>query len=80
MAFNFALFKDRLLTFGTLNYALIYRQGLADERIEFVVDNLDYLYAMTHVGDFCETEILPYYPNLITLSFDKVRLKGVFRK
>lgn len=80
MSFDLESFKLSLAPFGTLNYAMIFNEGQADEHLEFVVDDVNYLYAVSNFGEFCNTEILPYYPNLIVLSMDRIRLKGAFRK
>lgn len=80
MSFNLEEFKTALQPFGTLNYARIFNEGDANESLEFVVDNVEYLYAVSNFGEFTTTQILPYYPNLIVLSMDKIRLKGAFRK
>ena len=68
MSFDLESFKLSLAPFGTLNYAMIFNEGQADEHLEFVVDDVNYLYAVSNFGEFCNTEILPYYPNLIVLS------------
>jgi len=78
MSFNLEEFKIALQPFGTLTYALIFNEGDANEHLEFVVDNVEYLYSVSNFGEFVNTQILPYYPNLIVLSMDKVRLKGAF--
>ena len=78
MSFNLEEFKIALQPFGTLTYALIFNEGDAKESLEFVVDNVEYLYSVSNFGEFVNTQILPYYPNLIVLSMDKVRLKGAF--
>jgi len=80
MSFDLEEFKIALQPFGTLSYALIFNEGDANEHLEFVVDNVEYLYAVSNFGEFCNTQILPYYPNLIVLSMDKIRLKGAFSK
>ena len=80
MSFNLDEFKTALIPFGTLNYAMIFNEGQADEHLEFVVDDVDYLYAVSNFGEFCNTQILPYYPTLIVLSMDRIRLKGAFKK
>ena len=80
MSFDLESFKLSLAPFGTLNYAKIFNEGKADEHLEFVVDDVNYLYSVSNFGDFCNSEILPYYPSLIVLSMDRIRLKGAFRK
>ena len=80
MSFNLEEFKIALQPFGTLTYARIFNEGDANESLEFVVDNVEYLYAVSNFGGFTTTQILPYYPNLIVLSMDKIRLKGAFSK
>ncbi len=80
MSFDLEKFKNSLKPFGTLSYAMIFNEGEADEHLEFVVDDVNYLYAVSNFGEFTTTQILPYYPNLIVLSMDKIRLKGAFGK
>ena len=80
MAFNLEEFKTSLAPFGTLNYALVWDPGEESEYLEFVVDQVNYLYAVTNFGLEVTTQILPYYPNLVVLSMDRIRLKGAFRK
>ena len=80
MSFDLEQFKIALGAFGTLTYAIIFYEGEANERIEFVVDNVNYLYAVSNFGEFTSTQILPYYPELVVLSMDKIRLKGSFTK
>jgi len=78
MSFDLESFKLSLVPFGKLNYAMIFNEGQPNEHLEFVVDNVEYLYAVSNFGQFVNTQILPYYPNLIVLSMDKIRLKGAF--
>lgn len=80
MSFDLESFKLSLVPFGTLNYAMIFNEGEADEHLEFVVDNVNYLYSVSNFGELVSSEILPYYPTLIVLSMDRIRLKGAFRK
>ena len=80
MSFNLEHFKILLAPFGTLSYAVIFNEGLETEYLEFVVDSVNYLYAVSNFGAFTTTQILPYYPNLVALSMDKLRLKGAFKK
>jgi len=80
MNFNIDEFKIALAPFGTLTYALIFDEGKETEYLEFAVDNVNYLYAVSNFGAFTTTQILPYYPNLVVLSMDKIRLKGAFKK
>lgn len=77
--FDLEKFKTALQPFGTINYAITFNDGDADV-LEFVVDDVNYLYAVSNFGEFTTTQILPYYSNLIVLSMDKIRLKGVFKK
>jgi len=77
--FDIEKFKTALQPFGTINYAMTFNDGTEDV-LEFVVDDVNYLYAVANFGEFTTAEILPYYPNLIVLSMDKIRLKGVFKK
>jgi len=78
MSFDLESFKLSLAPFGTLNYAMIFNEGQANEHLEFVVDDVNYLYAVSNFGEFTTTEILPYFPTLIVLSMDRIRLKGAF--
>ena len=80
MSFDLESFKLSLAPFGTLTYALIFNEGEEQEHLEFAVDNDNYLYAVANFGEFTTTQILPYYPNLVVLSMDKIRLKGAFKK
>ena len=80
MSFDLEEFKNKLQPFGNLTYAIIVDEGMPTEHLEFVVDSVNYLYAVSNFGVFTTTEILPYYPNLIVLSMDKIRLKGAFKK
>ena len=80
MSFDLEEFKNKLEPFGTLTYAIIVDEGKETEHLEFAVDAVNYLYAVSNFGMFTTTEILPYYPNLIVLSMDKIRLKGAFKK
>ena len=80
MSFDLEEFKTALIPFGILTYAIIFDEGLESEYLEFAVDNVNYLYAVVNFGEFTTTQILPYYPNLVVLSMDKLRLKGVFKK
>ena len=75
MSFNLEEFKIALAPFGTLVYATI-----INDKLEFVVDDVNYLYAVSNFGELTTTQILPYYPNLIVLGLDTIRLKGAFRK
>jgi hypothetical protein len=77
--FDIEKFKIALQPFGTIKYAITFNDG-AEDVLEFVVDDVNYLYAVTNFGEFTNTQILPYYSNLIVLSMDKIRLKGVFKK
>jgi hypothetical protein len=79
-SFNLDEFKLALAPFGTLTYARIFDEGLESEYLEFAVDNVNYLYSVTNFGVFTTTQILPYYPNLVVVSMDKLRLKGAFKK
>ena len=78
MSFNLEEFKNALQPFGELSYAIIFNEGDANEHLEFVVDNVEYLYAVSNFGEFVLNQILPYYPTLTVLSMDRVRLKGAF--
>lgn len=80
MSFNVEEFKILLEPFGTLKYAQIFNEGKEQEHFEFVVDNVNYLHAVSNFGEFVSSEILPYYSNLIVLSMDRIRLKGAFKK
>ena len=80
MSFNLEQFKIALQPFGTLSYAIIFYEGEANEQIEFVVDDCNYMYAVANFGEFTTMQILPYYPELVVLSMDKIRLKGSFTK
>ena len=80
MSFDLEVFKEKLEPFGHLTYAIIVDEGKPSEHLEFVVDSVNYLYAVSNFGVFTTTEILPFYPNLIVLSMDKLRLKGAFKK
>ena len=80
MSFNLEEFKTSLVPFGTLNYALVWDPGEDSEYLEFVVDQVNYLYAVNNFGVEVTNEILPYYPNLLVLSMDRNRLKAAFRK
>ncbi len=80
MSFDLEVFKEKIKQFGSLTYAIIIDKGLTSEHLEFAVDAVNYLYAVSNFGVFTTTEILPYYPNLIVLSMDKIRLKGAFKK
>ena len=80
MSFDLEEFKTALQPFGTLNYAMLFNEGDANESLEFVVDDVNYLYSVSNFGELVSTQILPYYPNLIVLSMDRIRLKGAFRK
>ena len=77
--FNLEEFKTALEPFGTLTYAKIFDEGLPSENLEFAVDTINYLYAVSNFGTFTINQILPYYPNLVVLSMDNLRLKGVFK-
>ena len=79
MSFDLEVFKEKLEPFGSLTYAIIIDKGKESEHLEFVVDSVNYLYAVINFGVFTTTEILPYYPNLIVLSMDTLRLKGAFK-
>ena len=78
--FNLEEFKNALQPFGTLNYATIFEEGTDREYLEFVVNDVNYLYSVSNFGNFCETQILPFYPSLQVLSMDRIRLKGAFKK
>jgi len=80
MSFNLEVFKTELAPFGTLTYAIIVDEGKETEHLEFAVDAVNYLYSVSNFGQFTTIQILPYYPNLVVLSMDKIRLKGVFKK
>jgi hypothetical protein len=80
MSFDLEKFKIALQPFGTLTYARIFNECEANEHLEFVVDDVEYLYAVSNFGELVSSEILPYYPTLIVLSMDRIRLKGAFRK
>ena len=80
MSFDLEVFKEKLEPFGSLTYAIIIDKGKETEQLEFVVDSVNYLYCVSNFGVFTTTEILPFYPNLIVLSMDKLRLKGAFKK
>ena len=80
MSFDLEVFKEKLEPFGSLTYAIIVDEGKPSEHLEFVVDSVNYLYAVSNFGAFTTTEILPFYSNLIVLSMDRLRLKGSFRK
>ena len=80
MSFNLESFKLSLAPFGTLTYAQIFNEGEEQEHLEFAVDNVNYLYAIVNFGELASSEILPYYPNLIVFSMDRIRLKGAFKK
>ena len=80
MIFDLDEFKNALQPFGTLNYAIIFNEGSDKEHLEFVVDNVNYLYSVQNFGVFCENQILPWYPILQVLSMDRIRLKGAFFK
>lgn len=79
MDFDLEQFKIDLEVFGTVTYALIFDKGLDTEYLEFAVDHVNYLYAVENFGVFITTKILPYYPSLIVMSMDKIRLKGAFK-
>ena len=80
MIFDLDEFKIALQPFGTLNYAIIFNEGTQKEHLEFVVDDVNYLYSVQNFGSFCENQILPWYANLQVLSMDRIRLKGAFFK
>lgn len=75
MSFDIENFRLKLQPFGDLVYATS-----NEDNVEFVVENIQYLYAVSNFGEFTTTQILPYYPNLLVLSMDKIRLKGAFSK
>lgn len=75
MSFDIENFKLSLQPFGDLVYATS-----NEDNVEFVVENVQYLYAVSNFGEFTTNQILPYYPNLLVLSMDKIRLKGAFSK
>ena len=80
ISFNLDEFKKSLEPFGTLNYANIYNEGAEKENLEFAVNDVNFLYCVTNFGEFTKNQILPYYPKLMVLSMDKIRLKGSFMK
>ena len=80
MSFNIETFKKSLAPFGTVVYARIFNQGQQSEYLEFAVSPVNYQYTTSNWGVFTETQILPYYPKLINISMDTIRLKGAFGK
>ena len=81
MSFNLEEFKKALEPFGTEIYA--YNFDINEEQneiLEFNVYNINYLYTLSNFGEFCKTQILPYYTKLIVLSMNKKTLKGAFIK
>ena len=83
MSFNIETFKKSLEPFGTVVYARIFNEGHgegASEYLEFAVSPVNYQYTTSNWGVFTETQILPYYPKLINISMDTIRLKGAFKK
>ncbi len=80
MSFNIETFKKLLAPFGTVVYARIFNQGQQSEYLEFAVSPVNYQYTTLNWGVFTETQILPYYPKLINISMDTIRLKGAFKK
>lgn len=80
MSFNIQTFKELLKPFGTLVYARIYNQGQESEYLEFAVSPVNYQYTTLNWGVFTQTQILPYYPKLINISMNTIRLKGAFGK
>jgi hypothetical protein len=80
MSFDLEVFKNKLQPFGHLTYAIIIDKGKETEHLEFAVDSVNYLYCVSNFGTLVTTEILPFYPNLIVLSLDNIRLKGAFKK
>ena len=80
MSFNLQTFKKLLEPFGTVVYARIYNQGQQNEYLEFAVSPVNYQYTTLNWGVFTQTEILKYYPKLITISMNTIRLKGAFGK
>lgn len=80
MSFNLQEFTEKLEPFGHLTYAIQVDKDKPSEHLEFVVDSVNYLYAVSNFGVFTTNEILPFYPNIIVLSMDKIRLKGAFKK
>jgi hypothetical protein len=81
MSFNLEEFKKALEPFGT---DLIYIDNTPTEGqndcLQFVVYNINYLYVLSNFGEFCKTQILPYYQKLIVLYMDDMSLKGTFIK
>lgn len=55
MSFNLEEFKTALEPFGTITYALIFDEGLESEYLEFAVDSVNYLYAVSNFGEFTTT-------------------------
>lgn len=80
MSFNIQTFKELLKPFGTLVYATIFNEGQESEYLEFAVSPVNYQYTTSNWGVFTQTQILPYYPKLITISMNTIRLKGAFGK
>ncbi len=80
MSFNIETFKKLLAPFGTVVYARIFNQGQQSEYLEFAVSPVNYQYTTSNWGEFTEKQILPYYPKLINISMDTIRLKGAFKK
>ena len=58
MSFDLEVFKNKLAPFGTLTYARIFDEGLDSEHLEFAVDSVNYLYAVSNFGIFTTNEIL----------------------
>jgi len=81
MSFNLEEFKKALEPFGT---DIIYIDNTPTEgqndSLGFVVYNINYLYVLSNFGEFCKTQILPYYQKLLALSMDDMHLKGSFIK
>jgi hypothetical protein len=73
MGFNTVEFESKLQHFGNIKYIIS-----NDQLVEFVVENINYMYSVSNFGQFVINEIMPYYPNIFVLSMDKIRLKGVF--
>ena len=67
--------EELLNKFGT-----VYKLYIEDNKLVFIINDIEYLYAVSNFGDFIKNNVLGSFPYVYLLSMDKLRLKGIFLK
>lgn len=72
MSFDLVKLTEKLNTYGTIEFID------NNNKIEFIVFDVEYMLVLHDFNEVVKSDILPYYKNLIVMSLDTNRLKCCF--